>query len=88
MDYEFRLQKIHSINKDSLDFSYLKDLKRTYSMYEIAIMTRASPAEILGLKDRGSLKEGCLADISIYDPKKQLIKCLEKQVMFSKMVMR
>ena len=74
MDYEFRLQKIQSINKDSLDFSYLKDLKRTYSMYEIAIMTRASPAEILGLKDRGSLKEGCLADISIYDPKKKIDK--------------
>ena len=43
-------------------------------MYEIAIMTRASPAEILGLKDRGFLKEGCLADISIYDPKKTIDK--------------
>ena len=64
MDYEFRLQKIDSINKDSLDISYLKDLKRTYSIYEIAIMTRASPAKILGLEDRGSLKEGCIAAVS------------------------
>ena len=72
MDYEFRLKKIDSINKESLDISYLKDLKRTYSMYEIAIMTRSSPAHILGLKDRGSLKVGCIADISIYDPKKSI----------------
>ena len=58
MDYEFRLEKLNKINPKSLDISYLKDLKRTYSIYEIAIMTRSSPAEILGLNDRGSLKEG------------------------------
>ena len=33
-------------------------------------MTRSSPARILGLNDRGSLAPGCLADISIYNPKK------------------
>ena len=41
-------------------------------MYEIAIMTRAAPAKILGLNDRGSLKPGKIADISIYDPKKNI----------------
>ena len=72
MDYEFRLEKMSEINQESLNFSFLKDIKRTYSMYDIAIMTRSSPAKILGLKDRGSLKDGCIADISIYDPKKSI----------------
>ena len=51
-------------------YSFLKDIK-TYSLYDIAIMTRSSPANILGLKDRGSLKPGCIADISVYDPKQK-----------------
>ncbi|MAT32546.1 MAG: formylmethanofuran dehydrogenase subunit A [Rickettsiales bacterium] len=72
MDYEFRLEKISKINQESLKFSFLKDIKRTYSMYDIAIMTRSSPAKILGLKDRGSLRDGCIADISVYDPKKKI----------------
>ena len=66
------------INPKSLDISYLKDLKRTYSIYEIAIMTRSSPAEILGLNDRGSLKEGCIADISIFDPRKPIDQMFRK----------
>ena len=41
-------------------------------MYDIAIMTRSSPGRILGLKDRGSLKEGSIADISVYDPIKSI----------------
>ena len=72
MDYEFRLEKISKINQESLKFSFLKDIKRTYSMYDIAIMTRSSPAKILGLNDRGSLRDGCIADISVYDPKKKI----------------
>ena len=37
-------------------------------------MTRAALAKLLGLDDRGSLKAGCIADISIYDPKKRIDK--------------
>ena len=37
-------------------------------------MTRAAPAKILGLDDRGSLRNGSVADISIYDPKKPIDK--------------
>ena len=47
MDYEFRLEKLEKINQQSLDISYLKDIKRTYSMYEIAIMTRSSQPRFL-----------------------------------------
>ncbi len=72
MDLDYRNSEIEKINFSAKEISDLKFLKRTYSLYEIAIMTRASPAKILGLTDRGSLGEGCIADISIYDPKKKI----------------
>ena len=31
-------------------------------------MTRAAPAKLLGLKDRGHLKPGAVADIAVYAP--------------------
>ena len=39
MDYDFRMQQISLINQDSIKFSFLKDIKRTYSLNDIAIMT-------------------------------------------------
>ena len=35
-------------------------------LYDIAIMTRAAPARLLGLPDRGHLTPGAVADISVY----------------------
>lgn len=40
---------------------------REYSWNEIATITRAGPAKILGLTDRGHLGVGAKADVSIYD---------------------
>ena len=74
MDPEFRNLELNKINKFAFDMCNLKDIKRKYSLYEIVIMTRAAPAKLLGLDDRGSLKAGCIADISIYDPKKRIDK--------------
>jgi formylmethanofuran dehydrogenase subunit A len=31
-------------------------------------MTRAAPAKLLGLKDRGHLGPGAIADVAVYDP--------------------
>ena len=54
-------------------YSGLKDLKREYSLYEIAIITRAGPARCLGLKNKGHLGVGADGDVTIYpkdsDPK-------------------
>ena len=74
MDKDFRDFEINKINKHAREISYLRSIERTYSFYEICIMTRAAPAKILGLNDRGSLKKGSVADIALYDPKKPIDK--------------
>jgi formylmethanofuran dehydrogenase subunit A len=49
-----------------MKMSLLSQLKREYDLYEIAIMTRAAPARLLGLPDRGQLGVGAAADIAVY----------------------
>jgi formylmethanofuran dehydrogenase subunit A len=44
----------------------LADLDREYTFNEIAIITRAAPARILGLTNKGHLGTGADADITIY----------------------
>jgi formylmethanofuran dehydrogenase subunit A len=44
----------------------LPELDREYSLYEIAIITRAAPARMLGLAEKGHLGPGADADITIY----------------------
>ena len=72
MDLDYRNSELEKINPFVKNMSDLKGIKRVYSLYEIAIMTRAAPAKILGLSDRGSLKPGSIADISIYDSSKEV----------------
>ena len=48
--------------------SNLADLDREYSLGEIATITRAGPARILGLANKGHLGPGADADITIYTP--------------------
>lgn len=50
----------------ALALSTLASIRREYTFEEIAIMTRAAPARLLGLTDRGHLGAGALADIAIY----------------------
>jgi formylmethanofuran dehydrogenase subunit A len=44
----------------------LSDLTREYTLNEIAIITRAGPARLLGLSNKGHLGVGADADITIY----------------------
>jgi len=67
MDKSFRNDMLATINKDAAAASILGSLDREYSLYEIAIMTRAAPARSLGLKNRGHLGSGAAADITVYD---------------------
>jgi formylmethanofuran dehydrogenase subunit A len=45
----------------------LPSIVREYSLVEIATMTRAAPARLLGLNDRGHLSAGAIADVAIYE---------------------
>jgi formylmethanofuran dehydrogenase subunit A len=46
----------------------LADLDREYTLNEIAIITRAAPARILGLLNKGHLGSGADGDVTIYQP--------------------
>lgn len=68
MDRTFRNERLATIHPEAAALSSLKDIQREYSLYEIAIMTRAAPARILGLADRGHLGAGAAADVVLYQP--------------------
>ena len=68
MDREFRNEQIRRVNKRAIKRTVLlDDLDREYTLEEIAIITRAGPARLLGLRDKGHLGVGADADITIYD---------------------
>jgi len=66
MDRSFRRDMLATIHPAAREHSLLDSLDRQYSLYEIAIMTRAAPARSLGLRDRGHLAPGAAADITVY----------------------
>ena len=67
MDKTFRNEQLSRLNPEAVALSTLASITREYSLYEIAIMTRAGPAKILGLRDRGHLAVGAAADITVYE---------------------
>ena len=68
MDRSFRQDMLATIHKGARALSALDGLDREYSLYEIAIVTRAGPARILGIHDRhGHLGPGAVADVTVYD---------------------
>ncbi|TXT56110.1 MAG: Protein FwdA [Candidatus Thorarchaeota archaeon] len=59
------LEKVHPIVHER---SHLSEIDREWSIYEVAISTRAAPSKILGLeKDKGNLGVGADADICVLD---------------------
>jgi formylmethanofuran dehydrogenase subunit A len=68
MDRTYRNDVLATCPPQVRERSNLADLKREYTLGEIAIITRAGPARILGLKDKGHLGPGADADITIYTP--------------------
>lgn len=66
MDRSFREEQLAKLHPDVAANCALKSMKRELSLDEIAIMTRAGPAKLLGLTDRGHLGVGAAADIAVY----------------------
>ncbi len=66
MDKPFRDEQLARLHPDVAAQSALKQMSRELTLYEIAIMTRAAPARLLGLRDRGQLGVGAAADIAVY----------------------
>jgi len=78
MDRSFRNDMLATINKNAAAASELSSIDREYTLYEIATMTRAAPARSLGLKNRGHLGGGAIADITVYNNLKNKEKMFEK----------
>ncbi len=78
MDKSFRNDMFSKLNLDAQAMSTLTSIDREYSLYEIAIMTRAGAARLVGLHDRGHLGVGAGADITVYTDN------LDREKMFSK----
>jgi formylmethanofuran dehydrogenase subunit A len=68
MDRDFRNDQLKRANRRAIERTVLlDDLDREYTLEEIAIVTRAGPARLLGLHDKGHLGAGADADVTIYD---------------------
>jgi formylmethanofuran dehydrogenase subunit A len=76
MDRTFRQDVLQSVHPAVRERCMLADLDRQYTLRDICIITRAGPARILGLKNKGHLGPGADADITVYTPHE------DKQVMF------
>ena len=78
MDKSFRNDMLATIHPEAQKMTTLASIDREYTLNEIAIMTRAGAARIIGLQDRGALAEGNWADITVYTEN------ADRQTMFSK----
>jgi formylmethanofuran dehydrogenase subunit A len=78
MDRDFRADQIRRANADAMRQTTLLDgLQREYTLSEIAIITRAGPARLLGLTQKGHLGPGADADLALYTEQ------ANKEAMFS-----
>lgn len=84
MDKSYRNNEFEKINKQAQKNSVLKNLKREYSLYDIAILTRAGPAKVLGLTNIGHLGLGAKANITVYNDKQDKEEMFEKPFMVLK----
>lgn len=66
MDRDYRAEVYEGLHRRAKKGALLPELNREYSLYEIAIITRAGTARALGLKNKGHLGLGADADVTIY----------------------
>ena len=66
MDRAFRDEQLAKLHPEVAANCALRSITRELTLDEIAVMTRAAPARLLGLHDRGQLGVGAAADIAVY----------------------
>lgn len=66
MDKSFRNDMLATIHPEAQKMTTLGSIEREYTLQEIAIMTRAGAAKLIGLEARGGLSPGHYADITVY----------------------
>jgi formylmethanofuran dehydrogenase subunit A len=66
MSRDLRAEWMAKLPPQVLEVTTLPSIAREYSLVDIATMTRAAPAKLLGLGDRGHLGPGAVADIAVY----------------------
>ncbi len=70
MSRDARAKWLADVPKEAVEMTTLPSISREYSFSEIATMTRVAPAKLLGLRDRGHLTSGALADVAVYNDDK------------------
>jgi formylmethanofuran dehydrogenase subunit A len=68
MSKDYRREVLKKLPEKLRSRCTLWDLDREYTLNEIAIITRASPAKMLGLPHKGHLGVGADGDVTIYMP--------------------
>jgi formylmethanofuran dehydrogenase subunit A len=66
MNRNLRAEWIAKAPPEAMALTTLPSIAREYTLPEIATMTRAAPARLLGLTDRGHLGAGAVADLAVY----------------------
>ena len=66
MDRQRRAEWMARLPAAAMAMTTLASIAREYTLEEIATMTRAAPARLLGLSDRGHLAPGAKADVAVY----------------------
>ena len=68
MDRSYRDDRLKALPDRVRAHSGLGELNREYSLSEVAIVTRAGPARLLGMPRKGHLGPGADGDVTIYGP--------------------
>ena len=84
MSRDARNEAASLLPHSAMALSTLSTIGREYTFEEIAIMTRAAPAKLLGLEDRGHLGAGAIADVAVYRRDADIAKMLGRAALVFK----
>jgi len=74
MDKDERARWLDDLPEAARAMSNLAEITRELTLSELAVITRAAPAKLLGLTDRGHLGPGAIADVAVYTEQKNKTK--------------